>query len=290
MRIFLTGATGLIGSAVLRRLVEGGHSVTALVRSPAKADLIRSDAVTPVVGDLARPQAFIAAIAACDGVIHAGAPHDDTTLSVDEAFTLAVLAVLEGTDKPLVTTSGVWVYGDGADIDENAPYTPPSLVCWRPSLADRVRKTSGVRGIVIAPGIVHGDGRGMHTIIAGQRVDGDKPALMTVGTGRQHWVGVHADDLADLYVRALESAPPGSTFIGAADDNPTVHELTVALSRKLGFGGRVVTETDKSALTRLGQLGEALLLDQQASGDRARKVLGWAPARPSLLQDILAGA
>src|SRR5690348_16286991 len=93
MRIFLTGATGLIGSAVLRRLVEGGHSVTALVRSPARADLIRAEAVTPLVGDLARPQAFTAAIAASDGVIHAGAPHDDTTLSVDEAFTMTALAV-----------------------------------------------------------------------------------------------------------------------------------------------------------------------------------------------------
>jgi nucleoside-diphosphate-sugar epimerase len=287
MRIFLTGATGLIGSAVLRRLVDGGHTVTALVRSTDQAYEIWDDAVTPVVGDLEQSQRFAAEIAAADGVIHAGSPGYYSISAVDDAFVSTVLMVLEGTGKPFVMTGGIWVYGDGPDITEDTPFAPPPLVWWRPELTERVRTALGVRGIVVTPGAVHGRGRGLHTIIAGQRVDdGGLPALMTVGSGRQHWPGVHVDDLADLYVRAFEHAPAGSTFIGAAADNPTVHEIAVTVSRELGFGGRVVTETDEAAVVRLGQLGQALLLDQQASGECARTLLGWTPAGPSMLEDI----
>jgi nucleoside-diphosphate-sugar epimerase len=286
MRIFLTGATGFIGSAVLRRLVDGGHTVTALVRSTEQAYEIWDDAVTPVVGDLEESQRFAAEIAAADGVIHTGSPGYYAVSAVDDAFISTVLMVLDGTRKPFVVTSGLWVYGSGADIAENTMFAPPSLVFWRPALTERVRTARRVRGIVVAPGAAHGRGRGMHTIIASRRTAQD--ALVTIGTGRQHWACVHVDDLADLYVRALERAPAGSSFIGAAGDNPTVHEITAALSHRLGFDGRVVTETDEDAVARLGQLGEALLLDQQASGEHARTTLGWAPSRPPLLQDIAA--
>lgn len=290
LHIFLTGATGFIGSAVLRRLVDGGHTVTALVRSTQQAAEIWDEAVTPVVGDLEQPQRFAAEIAASDGLIHAGSPGHYSLSIVDDVFISTVLMVLAGTGKPFVTTSEIWVYGDGNDLREDDPFAPPPLVCWRPALTDRVRNASGVRGIVIAPGVVHGHGRGMHTIIACQRVDKGGPALMAIGTGRQHWACVHVDDLADLYVRAFENAPAGSTFIGAAGDNPTVREITVALSHKLGFDGRAVTESDQTAVARLGQFGQALLLDQQASGKQARAVLGWTPLGPSLLEAIETGA
>lgn len=291
MHIFLTGATGLIGSAVLRRLVDRGHTVTALVRSTTRAarsggGAIPDEAVTPVVGDLELPWRFVSEIATSDGVIHVGSPGHYSLAVIEDAFISTVLMVLAGTGKPFVTTSGVWVYGSSDNLREDDSFDPPPLVCWRPALSDRVRKAPGVRGIVIAPGIVHGRGRGMHTVIADQRADQDGAALTTIGTGRQHWACVHVDDLADLYVRAFESAPAGSTFIGAAGDNPTVHEITVALSRKLGLNGRAVPETDQRAVARLGQFGQALLLDQQATGSHARAALGWTPEGPSLLEAI----
>lgn len=289
MHIFLTGATGLIGSAVLRRLVDQGHTITALVRSTTQAARIRDEAVTPVVGDLELPRRFVAEIAASDGVIHTGSPGHYSLAVIEDAFISTVLMVVANTGKPFITTSGVWVYGSRDTLREDDPFDPPPLVCWRPSLSDRVRNAPGVRGIVIAPGIVHGRGRGMHRIIADQRVDQNGPALMTIGTGRQHWACVHVDDLADLYARALENAPAGSTFIGAGGDNPTVHEITVALSHKLGFNGRAVTETDQRAVTRLGQYGQALLLDQRATGERATAALGWTPTGPTLLDAIEAG-
>jgi nucleoside-diphosphate-sugar epimerase len=286
MRIFLTGATGLIGSAVARRLVGGGHTVMALVRSSGRADEILDDAVMPVVGDLEQPHRLAAEIAAADGVIHAGSPGYYSISAVDDAFISIVLMVLEGTGKPFVMTGGSWMYGNG-ELTEDGPFAPPALVCWRPALTERVRTAGGVRGIVISPGAVHGYGRGLHTIIADRWVDdGGPPALMTIGSGRQHWSGVHVDDLADLYVRAFESAPGGTTFIGAAGDNPTVHDVTRAMSDELGLGGRVVTEADEAAVARLGHLGEALLLDQQASGEHARTMLGWKPTGPSMLEDI----
>jgi nucleoside-diphosphate-sugar epimerase len=107
-----------------------------------------------------------------------------------------------------------------------------------------------------------------------------------IGSGDQRWSTVHVDDLADLYVLALEKAPAGSYFIGASGVNPTVREITEAVSRSVGLAGRVEPEPVVQTLDRLGLLGEALLLDQQASGDTARRVLGWAPAGTSVLEDI----
>lgn len=94
------------------------------------------------------------------------------------------------------------------------------------------------------------------------------------------------DDLAELYVLALEKAPAGSYFIGASGTNPTLREITEAVSRSVGLAGRVEPEPVVQTLDRLGLLGEALLLDQQASGDTARRVLDWTPTRPSVLDDI----
>jgi nucleoside-diphosphate-sugar epimerase len=154
-------------------------------------------------------------------------------------------------------------------------------------LAEQVRDAQGVRTSVIAPAVVYGHGGGLLNLVAaGPRTAGNVPALTMVGPGDQHWSTVHVDDLAELYVLAMEKAPAGSYFLGAGGVNPTVREITEAVSRSVGLAGRVEPEPVAQTLDRLGLLGEALLLDQQASGDTARRVLGWSPQGPSILDDI----
>ncbi|GHF20214.1 hypothetical protein GCM10014715_88490 [Streptomyces spiralis] len=287
MRVLLTGGSGYIGASVLDRLVSGGHQVTAVVRSAAKADLVRGRGAEPAIADLSDGNALHELAAASDGVIHVASPGDETSPTADEIAVTSFLRALRNTDRPFVHTTGVWVHGSGSSITESTPMNAPRLTAWRVPLAQLVREAQGVRTSVIAPAVVYGKGGGLLNLVAaGPRTAGNAPALTMVGPGDQHWSTVHVDDLAELYVLALEKAPAGSYFLGASGVNPTVQELTEAVSRSVGLAGRVEAEPVVQTLDRLGLLGEALLLDQQASGETARRVLGWSPQGPSVLEDI----
>ncbi|GAA1716300.1 NAD-dependent epimerase/dehydratase family protein [Nonomuraea bangladeshensis] len=289
MRVFLTGATGYIGAAVLDRLVAEGHQVTALVRDQGKAEAVRARGAVPVLGDLADADAVHRLADAADGVIHLAAPGDDSSARIDDAAATHILGALKGTDRPYVHTSGLWVHGSGTAITESTPMNPPRLTAWRVPIVERVLSTPGVRVAVVAPAVVYGRGGGLLNLVAsGPRTAGDAPALTMIGHGEQHWGTVHVDDLAVLYVRALESAPAGSYFIGASGVNPTVREITEAVSRAIGLSGRVAPEPVARTLERLGLLGEALLLDQQAGGDAARRILGWTPEQSTIVEDLAA--
>jgi nucleoside-diphosphate-sugar epimerase len=284
MEILLTGATGYIGSAVRSALVTAGHTVTALVRSEAAADRVVGDGVRPVIGDM-RDSGLVTALAGkSDGVVHAASPGDGTSAAAEAEFADAVLSGLDGV---FVRTGGVWVHGSGDAITEETPLDPPPIVAWREAVDRRVLAASGIRAVLIEPGVVYGHGGGIPRLAVTAERAGE--ALTLIGDGSQHWVTVHVDDLAELYVAALERAGHGETFLGAGGANPTTRELGEAASRRLGLGGRVVPEDPAETVERLGEFGRALLLDQQADGGKARRVLGWRPSRPSLLEEIASG-
>ncbi|MFE9127310.1 NAD-dependent epimerase/dehydratase family protein [Streptomyces sp. NPDC007148] len=287
MRVLLTGGTGYIGASVLDRLISRGHRVTTVVRSVEKAESVRAKGAVPAITDLSDGDALGELAAAHDGVIHVASPGDETSATVDEVAVKSFLRSLRNTDRPFVHTTGVWVHGSGSAITESTAMNAPRLTAWRVPLARLVRDAQGVRTSVIAPAVVYGHGGGLLNLVAaGPRTGGNTPALTMVGPGDQRWSTVHVDDLAELYVLALEKAPAGSYFLGAGGENPTVREITEAVSRSLGLGGRVESEPVVQTLDRLGMLGEALLLDQQASGDTARRGLNWSPQGPSIFDDI----
>lgn len=293
MRILLTGATGQIGSAVLPALLARGHEVVALVRSDNSAAVVEKAGAVVVRGDLFDARVLAEAARGADGVVHVASPGDETSAQADEAVLDAVLPALDGTGKPYVHTGGIWVHGSSPQpIDETTPYDPPQLTAWRVPLGERVLAASGLRGIVVAPGIVHGDGGGLPADLAGgPRVstsDGD--ALVFPGTGEQHWTPVHVDDIGVLYALAVESAPPGTYLFAAGGPSLPVRAIAEAASRGQGLGGRVAPEGDDATRDRLGLLGEALLLDQRASGARAQELLGWRPRGTSLFDDLTSGS
>ncbi|MDI6105550.1 NAD(P)H-binding protein [Actinoplanes sp. NEAU-A12] len=289
MNVFLTGATGHIGSAVLPALLSAGHSVTALVRSEEKAAAVRAAGAEVAVGDMQNLDLVRRLAAAAEAVIATASPGDATSSSVETAFAEAVLDGLRPS-ATFLRTGGVWVHGSAPDITEETPRNAPALVAWREELDSRVLAAPGIRSILIEPGTVYGNGAGIPTLVfAGERV-GDPAALRLVGPGTQHWTSVHVDDLAELYVAALERAESGSVYLGVSGDNPTARELGEAASRRLGLDGRVVAEDAAALVERLGGFGEALLLDQQATGEKARRELGWKPSRRSLVEEFAAGA
>ncbi|MFE2942995.1 NAD-dependent epimerase/dehydratase family protein [Streptomyces sp. NPDC059255] len=289
MNVLLAGASGYIGSGVLSALLSSGHSVTALVRSEEKAAAVRRGGVLPVVADMRARDVVRQLAAQADAVITTASPGDETSAAAEIDFAEAVLAGLRR-GSAFVRTGGIWVYGAGEDITEGSPIKAPDIVAWRPEIDAGLLAASQVRSLLVEPGIVYGHGKGIpNVVMSAEATGGDFPALRLIGPGTQHWSTVHVGDLAELYVAALEQGETGSRFIGVSGINPTVREMGEAASWRRGLEGRVVAEDGASTFERLGAFGEALLLDQQATGNAAREILGWNPTRPSLLEVITGG-
>lgn len=271
MKILLTGGTGFIGSAVLERLVEAGHQVTAVVRSQSSSLGVEKAGGVAVIGDLFDSTWVASELSTHDAGIHTAAGGDDQDQALNDAVIAAAIEALSGTDKPFVHTGGVWVYGSNPAISEDSELAPPMVVSWRPEGEQRLLE-SDVRASVIQPGIVYGRGKGIPAMLEAGPVP---------GTGQQHWATVHVDDLADLYLLALD-VPGGQAYIAASGTNPTVADLAEAA------GIDQEPEGDAATLERLGLFGEALVLDQQVSGGKA-KALGWQPERATLVEELRAG-
>src|SRR4051812_12045537 len=290
MDVFLTGGTGLVGSAVLLALLEEGHTVHALARSDRSARVLASTSAIVVRGDVDDPALLAEAARAADGFVHTAAAADGKDAERDAALLDAVLPALAGSGKPYVHTSGVWVHGSGV-VDEDTSFAPPALTAWRLPLDARVRAAAadGVRSVVIAPGIVHGRGLGLPALVKdGPRTDDG--ALVLPGSGEQHWTTVHTDDLARLYAAALTEAAAGSYYLAVSGQNPTVREIAEAALRGAGQEPRTVPSSDADTEARLGPLAGAFALDQQATGAKARSELGWKPTAVPLLEDLTAGS
>jgi nucleoside-diphosphate-sugar epimerase len=289
MKVFLTGATGYIGSALVDRLRAAGHEVTGLARSEASAEKLRSAGIRSVRGDFTVPESVAVAARAADGVISAATTYDP---GIDGPAVDAMLEALEGTNKPLIYTSGIWAHGDsgGGIVDESSEPRPAKLVAWRQAVEERVLRARErqVRGIVIRPAIVYGRGGGIPAgFVDSARKEG---AARYVGDGKNRWPFVHVEDLADLYLLALEKAPAGTLLLAVHGPSHRVQEVAAAASRGAGAGGKTVAWPLERARETLGAYADALVLDQQASGKRAQELLGWRPHRPEVLVDLERGS
>ncbi|SDM20076.1 NAD-dependent epimerase/dehydratase family protein [Microbacterium azadirachtae] len=281
MKVLLTGATGYIGSSVLSRLLSEGHEVTALVRDAAKARTVEEAGARGLVGDVTDAVLVAEAASVADGVIHTA-----STPEGDAAFIDAVLGAFGGSGKPFVHTGGIWSYGTSSDITEQSPLDRPALTAWRGAGEARVLGATGVRGTVVAPALVYGRAGGLIRLLTDETDGG----VRLIGDGSQHWTTVDVDDLAALYVLALEKGRPGATYIGASGQNPTVRELGEAIAAGYDVAEGVRPESDDDTRARLGEaFADALLLDEQASGATARTELGWAPVARPLVEQLAAG-
>jgi nucleoside-diphosphate-sugar epimerase len=289
MIIFLTGATGYIGSAAGSALQKAGHSVIGLARSDEAAGRLHLRAIAAHRGDLASPESLRDAAMAADGVIHAGTTNDG---ALDQAAVRVMLDAIAGSGKPFIYTSGVWVLGDtgGRVADETWPVNPAPLVAWRPAAEQFVLQSSerNVRSIVIRPAVVYGRGEGIPAdFVESARTHG---AARYVGNGENRWPVIDVDDLGDLYVRALEKAPAGTVLLASDGSAHRVKEIAEAASIGAGAGGRTESWPIEEARKTLGAYSDALALDQLISGERARVMLGWKPRASGILEDLRLGS
>jgi nucleoside-diphosphate-sugar epimerase len=292
MEIFLTGATGYIGSAVAEALQKAGHKVTGLARTPEKAKQLEARGVRACLGDLRQPDTIAAPARVAQGVIHTGNTNDANSAQVDAAVVRAILNNLEGSGKPFVYTSGVWVLGSTGDkvADESTPVNPTPLVAHRAAIEQEVLsyKEHGVRTIVIRPALVYGQGGSIpRMLVQSARETG---AARYVGDGRNRWPFVDVADLAHLYVLALEKAPPGSLYNAAHGPSYHVREVAEAASIGAGTKGKTQALPLEEARKTMHAFADALVLDQQISGEKAKKELGWSPRAASVLDDLKTGS
>jgi nucleoside-diphosphate-sugar epimerase len=290
MKVVLTGATGFIGSHVLTELQDHGHEVTALVRADADAELVAARGATPIVVDLYNRPTLQNLLRDADGAIHTASPGDATSAKLDSAVVDAAIEAFEGTGRPYIHISGLWIYGSNPAIREDSPSNPPALVAWKEPIERRVLNAKEMRGVVIVSALAYGDGGGgIPGLLLGSPRD-DSGNLVMLGTGRQHWSTVHVADVADFFRRVLEDASARGRYIIGDGINPTVAELTEAAAVAVGAPG-AVPGSDDEARARLGDyFAEVLLLDQGTVAAKARAELGWDPSRPGLVEEFLHGS
>lgn len=274
MRIFLTGATGYIGSVVTEKLLAAGHRVAGLARSDESARKLEAAGAEAVRGNLDDPAAIERGAASADAAIHLAMDFSADAPRLDRTAIDAILGGLGAAAKPFLYTSGVWVMGStgGHVVDETAPLNPVPLVAWRPAHEEIVRDAKGVRGVVIRPAMVFGRGGGF---VASLFHPGERGVVNYVGTGENRWSMVHVDDLADLYLRALD-APAGSLYFAAA--GPAVPVPVVA--QAFAGGAPLHALSLEDARRKMGPLADALAIDCMVTGLKAMRELGWNPRHP----------
>lgn len=281
MRVFLTGGTGYVGSAVLESLVRGGHHVDALVRNREGAARVQARGGHPVLGDILQRASWRNAAAAADGAIHTAIEYSARQVTVDAAAIEGLVSLPEKAGRFLIYTSGIWVLGPSPDpVSETAPVNPIELVAWRPAHERRVldARTATLRSVVIRPGVVYGGARG---IVGDLLKDAANSLIRVVGTGENHWPLIYDRDLGELYAR-LASTPTADGIYHATDGGAeTVNEIVAALAEHAPTQPSIRHVPLDEARKKMGPYADALALDQIVRSPRAR-ALGWTPTLHSV--------
>ncbi len=282
MKVFVTGATGYIGSAVAAAFARAGHEVYGLARSKEKGTRLAAAEVTPVPGTLENPASYVATADACQVLIHCAVEYSPRQWELHERTLDTLLTSARNSRAPraILVTSGVWVYGNtgAAAANESARLRPPLLVAPRSSFDQRVLDANdkALRTLVIRPGCVYGGSAGMTGSWFESAVK--EGAARVVGDGSNRWSMVHVTDLADLYLKAAESAHGGEVFNATDRSRFTVLDCARAASLTAGAGGKVVTVPSEDAKKAMGApYVECLLLDQHVDSSKAARLLGWQP-------------
>jgi nucleoside-diphosphate-sugar epimerase len=289
MRVFVTGASGFIGIAVVSELIDAGHQVVGLARSDSSAQAVESAGARAHWGDLENVDSLRAGAADADGVIHLAFNHDFTDYTgaaeTDRRAIEALGEVLAGSDRPFVVTSGLAGFALGRTMTEDDAADPDS-----PRASEQAALAFTSRGVRVAvlrlPPSVHGEGD--HGFVP-RLIDiaREKGVAAYPGDGSNRWPAVHRFDAARLFRLALESAPAGARLHAIGDEGVPVREIAGEIGRHLRLP--VTGIAPETAFDHFGWIGGFFSLDVPASSALTRQQMGWQPTQPGLLEDLAQG-
>lgn len=295
MRVFLTGATGFIGSAIVDELRAAGHRVLGLARSDAAAENLAQLGIESHRGDLSDARSLVAGARACEGVIHTAFIHDfgrttiEAAAETDRRAVEALAGALEGSGKPLVVTSGTAItafLSPGRTGTEEVAPSPATATIPRAAseLAALAAAARGVRASVVRLPQVHGVGD-RHGFVPRLIEIARRTGISAyVGDGANRWPAVHRLDAARVYQLALEKAVAGARLHAVAEEGIPMRAIAQSIGEGIGVPVRSITEDKASA--HFDWLARFAAIDNPTSSARTREALGWTPKEPGLLTDM----